>query len=114
MRVLAAVKLAALGLDRFLDLRIGAYGDAHEIRADLVPLARASATAAHGADFGGDATVLIGDTPLDIEAARLSDARAVGVATGNFTMAELAAAGADAVLPDLADTARVLAALIPG
>ena len=114
MRVLASVKLAALGLDPYLDLRVGAYGDAHEIRADLVPLARASAAAAHGADFSGDATVLIGDTPLDIEAARVSGARAVGVATGSFSTAELAAAGADAVLLDLTSTQRVLAAIFPG
>jgi len=111
MRVTAAAKLAALGLDRYLDLAVGGYGDDHEIRADLVPLARASAAAAHGADFAGEATVLIGDTPLDIEAARLSGARSVGVATGGFSQAELAAAGAGAVLPDLADTGRVVAAL---
>ncbi len=113
MQATAVVKLAALGLDRNLDLRVGAYGDAHEIRADLVPLARARAAAAYGADFAGQATVLIGDTPLDIEAARLSGARSVGVATGGFSAAELAAAGAGAVLPDLADTARVLAAIVP-
>ena len=70
LRAIARVKLAALGLDRFLDLQVGAYGDDHEVRADLVPLARASAAAAYRADFGGDATVLIGDTPLDVEAAR--------------------------------------------
>jgi phosphoglycolate phosphatase len=111
MRATAAAKLAAFGLDRYLDLSIGAYGDEHEIRADLVPLARASAAAAHGADFAGRATVLIGDTPLDVEAARLSGARAVGVASGGFSAAELAAAGADAVLPGLADTGRVVAAI---
>ena len=55
--------------------------------------------------------MLIGDTPLDIEAARLTGARSVGVASGGFSLAELAAAGADAVLPGLADTARVLAAI---
>jgi phosphoglycolate phosphatase len=114
MRATGAAKLAALDLDRYLDLGVGAYGDAHEIRADLVPLARSRAAAAYGGDFAGRATVLIGDTPLDIEAARLSGARSVGVATGGFTAAELSAAGADAVLPDLADTARVLAAIVPG
>ena len=114
LRAIARVKLAALGLDRFLDLRVGAYGDDHEIRADLVPLARASAAAAYRADFSGDATVLIGDTPLDVEAARLTGARSVGVASGGFTAAELAAAGADVVLPDLADTPAVLAAVLPG
>jgi uncharacterized protein YbjT (DUF2867 family) len=35
----------------------------------------------------------------------------VAVATGGSTVAELAAAGADCVLPDLTDTAAVLAAL---
>ncbi|HEX9354523.1 MAG TPA: HAD hydrolase-like protein [Streptosporangiaceae bacterium] len=113
MRVLAQVKLGALGLDRDLDLRIGAYGDAHEIRADLVPLARANATAAYGADFSGPATVLVGDTPLDVEAARVAGARAVAVATGEFSVAELAAAAPDAVLPDLTETARVVAAILP-
>ena len=111
MQATAAAKLAALDLDRFLDLRVGAYGDAHEIRADLVPLARARAAAAYGGDFAGRATVLIGDTPLDIEAAQLAGARSIAVATGGFSTAELAAAGADAVLPDLTDTARVLAAI---
>jgi len=114
MEVTAAAKLAALDLDPYLDLRVGAYGDEHEIRADLVPLARARAAAAYGGDFAGRATVLIGDTPLDIEAAQLSGARSVGVATGGFSAAELAGAGADAVLPDLADTARVLAAITDG
>ena len=114
MEVTGAAKLTALDLDRYLDLGVGAYGDDHEIRADLVPLARARAAAAYGGDFAGRATVLIGDTPLDIEAAQLSGARSVGVATGGFSAAELAAAGADAVLPDLADTARVLAAIGSG
>jgi phosphoglycolate phosphatase len=114
MRAMAGVKLAALGLDRYLDLRVGAFGDAHEARADLVPLARARTAAAYRADFGGDATVLIGDTPLDVEAARRSGARAVAVASGSFSRAALTDAGADVVLPDLTDTAAVLAALIPG
>ena len=111
MQATAVAKLAALDLDRFLDLRVGAYGDAHEVRAGLVPLARARAAAAYGGDFAGRATVLIGDTPLDIEAAQLAGARSIAVATGGFSAAELAAAGADTVLPDLADTARVLAAI---
>jgi phosphoglycolate phosphatase len=36
----------------------------------------------------------------------------VGVATGSYTAAELAAAGAHVVLPDLADAGRVRAAVI--
>jgi phosphoglycolate phosphatase len=111
IRPLAAVKLAAAGLGEHLDLDVGAYGDVHEVRAELVPVARQAARAAYGADFGSRSTVLIGDTPLDVAAALDTGARAVGVATGSFPAADLAAAGAHAVLPDLTDTSLVLAAV---
>ncbi|MGE5136236.1 MAG: HAD family hydrolase [Gemmatimonadota bacterium] len=109
---IAEAKLTAFGLAAYLDLAIGAYGDHHESRAELVHLARRRAAAAYGRDFQGQGTVLIGDTPLDVAAALATGARAVGVATGSATAAELAAAGAHAVLPDLTDTAAVLAALL--
>jgi phosphoglycolate phosphatase len=112
IRPLAAVKLAAAGLGEHLDLDVGAYGDAHEVRAELVAVARQAARSAYGADFTGPSTVLIGDTPLDMAAALATGARAVGVATGSFTAADLAAAGAHAVLPDLTDASLVVAAVI--
>jgi phosphoglycolate phosphatase len=111
LRPLAEVKLGALGLDEYLDLDVGAYGDVHEIRAELVRVARDKAGAAYRAHFSGRATVLIGDTPFDVEAARATGARAVAVATGATAAAQLAAAGAHAVLPDLTDTTAVLAAI---
>jgi phosphoglycolate phosphatase len=120
IRPLAEVKLGALGLGAPLNLAIGAYGEMDEVRAGLVQVARERAAAAAGsdapgsggADFGGEATVLVGDTPLDVAAALATGARAVGVATGNFTEQELIMAGAHAVLPDLSDTARVRAAVL--
>lgn len=112
IRPLAEVKLGALPLAGHLDLDAGAYGDAHEVRAELVPVARRNAELAYGGDFGGQATVLVGDTPFDVGAALATGARAVGVATGGFSVAELAASGAHAVLPDLADIDRVLAAIL--
>ena len=66
VRPLAEVKLAPLGLTEHLDLDVGAYGDEHEVRAELVHLARQRAALAYGDDFGGEATVIVGDTPLDI------------------------------------------------
>jgi phosphoglycolate phosphatase len=111
IRPLAALKLTAAGLGEFLDLDAGAYGDVHEERAELVPVARRAARAAYGTDFGGWSTVLIGDTPLDVAAALATGARVVGVSTGSFTAADLDAAGAHAVLPDLTDAALVLAAV---
>jgi phosphoglycolate phosphatase-like HAD superfamily hydrolase len=112
IRPLAEVKLGPLGLTKHLDLEAGAYGGTHEVRAELVHEARRNAARAYRADFGGDATVIVGDTPLDVEAALATGARAVGVATGRFTVSELAAAGAHAVLPDLADTDVVVAAIL--
>jgi phosphoglycolate phosphatase len=118
IRPLAEVKLGALGLGDPLDLAIGAYGDMDEVRSGLVSVARTAAAAAAAAsgsgaaDFGGEATVLVGDTPLDVAAALATGARAVGVATGDFSEQDLAAAGAHAVLPDLSDTARVRAAIL--
>lgn len=114
IRALADAKLGALGLAPLLDMDVGAYGDSHEVRAELVHLARRAAGQAYRRDFGGAATVLIGDTPLDVQAALATGARAVAVATGSFTAAELAAAGADAVLPGLSGTADVLAAVFGG
>lgn len=111
---LARVKVQALGLTEYLDLDAGAYGDVSAVRADLVPVARRNATSRYGADFSGRATVIVGDTPHDIEAASSAGARGVGVATGRFSAAELADAGADVVLPDLTDTERVVAALLDG
>jgi phosphoglycolate phosphatase len=112
IRELAEVKLGELGLTRYLDLTVGAYGNVSAVRADLVQVARSSAAARYGTDFGAAATVLIGDTPSDVEAALSTGARAVAVASGSFSPAELTAAGAHAVLPDLRDTGRVLAAIL--
>jgi phosphoglycolate phosphatase-like HAD superfamily hydrolase len=112
IRRLAEVKLGALGLTEHLDLDVGTYGDAHEVRSELVGPARRRAALAYGGDFSGEATVLVGDTPLDVEAALVTGARAVAVATGYFSVAELTAAGAHVVLPDLTDTERVLTAVL--
>jgi phosphoglycolate phosphatase len=111
IRPLAELKLGLAGLGKHLDLDVGAYGDVHEVRAELVPVARQAAATAYGLDFDGASTVLVGDTPLDVAAALATGARAVGVATGTFSASDLAAAGAHVVLPDLTDTALLLAAV---
>ena len=74
-------------------------------------LARGNAAHQYGGDFDGEATVIVGDTPLDVAAALATGARAVGVATGGFSGPELAASGAHAVLPDLSAIDQVLAAI---
>lgn len=58
---------------------------------------------------------VVGDTPHDVKAARVNGQRSLGVATGRYSEQDLRAAGAEAVLQDLADTDRVLSILLsPG
>ena len=108
----AMLKLQPFGLARWIEFGCGAYGSDHRMRGELVAIARARAERAHGEPIEPGDVVLIGDTPLDVAAAHQGGARAVGVATGPYDEAELAAAGADAVLPDLADTPCVVEAVL--
>ncbi|MFF5228474.1 HAD family hydrolase [Dactylosporangium sp. NPDC000521] len=107
LRRIAEVKLGPFGLVEHLDLDAGAYGWSHTVRANLVGIARAAARHRYERSFDGRRTVLVGDTPLDVEAALATGAGVVAVATGRYTVEELAAAGAHAVLPDLSDTRGV-------
>jgi phosphoglycolate phosphatase len=59
------------------------------------------------------ATVYVGDTPHDMEAARLADATAVAVATGPYSAEELRTAGADVVLSSLVEFAAWWERLLP-
>jgi phosphoglycolate phosphatase len=109
---LAKAKLTALDLTEHIDLTIGAYGDVSAVRSDLVPVARRKAAARHGHEYTGRDTILVGDTPDDIGAALATGASAVAVASGSFSARRLADAGAHVVLPDLADTGAVVAAIL--
>ncbi len=95
-------KVAAFGLDHFLDTALGGYGDDHPVRSELVLRARERAEAVHGR-FADDEVLVIGDTVLDVGAALAAGVVAVGVATGAATTRELSDAGAHHVLVDLAD-----------
>lgn len=107
----AEIKLRAFELDRYLDFDIGAYGTDDDTRANLVGVARQRAEKVHSHRFDNGQTVLIGDTPNDVSAARKSGARIVAVASGKDTADDLTAAGADTVLEDLTDTRAVLTAI---
>jgi phosphoglycolate phosphatase len=105
----AVVKVSAFGLEPWLDFEVGAYGsDPHVERSDLVAVARERAATKYGEPTGA---VLVGDTPLDVRAAREAGARAVAVATGFADPEELRASGPDAYLEDLSDTAAAVAAI---
>lgn len=106
----ARLKLRSVGLeDRF---RLGAYGSDAERRDALPAVAVARARELTGVEFRGRDVVVIGDTPSDVTCGRSLGVLAVAVATGSHTADDLAAAGADVVVPDLSDTSRILDILI--
>ncbi|WP_406723436.1 haloacid dehalogenase-like hydrolase [Streptomyces sp. GD-15H] len=107
IRPVAEIKLSVFGLDRHIVWDIGAYGEDHDVRAELVRLSlqRASTAAA--------AAVLIGDTPADVEGAHTNGVRVIAVASGRSDETALRDAGAETVLSDLHDT-ELLVKLIRG
>lgn len=108
----AALKLAAFGLAEHVDFALGAYGSDDRSRPKLVPIARERARARLGREIAPGDVVMIGDTPLDVAAARAGGARAIAVATGPYGVDDLAGSGADVVLPDLSDTVAVVDAVV--
>jgi phosphoglycolate phosphatase len=111
-RPTAMLKLRAFSLDGFVDFDIGGYGSEAYPKGTLLRVARQRASQAHGVTFGEDVTVYVADSPRDVDAARIGGARSLAVASGRASAAELREAGADAVLPDLADTAAFIAQVI--
>lgn len=108
-RSVGHAKLHAAGLDYLL--AIGAFGDSATDRGHLVQAAIEDAERVTGVRHLPSETVLIGDTPNDISAARLGGARVVAVATGRFDTDALSHHAPDALLPDLSDTATVIQAV---
>jgi phosphoglycolate phosphatase-like HAD superfamily hydrolase len=96
----ARVKLETAGIsfDQFV---CGAYSEDGELREALPPAARQRFAEL----FNGEprTTILIGDTPRDVQAAHATGCEFIGVATGPYSVETLEAAGARVVLRDLRD-----------
>ncbi|MFF4934290.1 HAD family hydrolase [Streptomyces griseofuscus] len=105
VRAAAEVKLAVFGLDAYLDLDQGAYGEDGDGRPELLRAALGRA------GVGPESAVFLGDTPADVAGGREAGVYTVAVATGRTPAAVLRDAGADAALDGLSDTSRVLASL---
>ena len=104
----AAEKLTAFGLAGYFDLDIGGYGADPYPRGSQLLRSVTAAQEKYRAPVA--ATVYIADSNRDVEAARIAGVHCVAVASGRSTVAELRAAGPDAVLTDLTDTAQVVGA----
>jgi phosphoglycolate phosphatase len=106
----ATLKLRSAGLDpgRF---RVGAYGSDSPNRSELPPIAAHRAEPYFGRIPTGAEVIIIGDTPADIACGECIGARAIAVATGGYSVTDLASCGPHAVFEDLSDTGRVIDAI---
>src|SRR5262249_9895154 len=95
----ARIKLARGGLNRYFGF--GGFGSDSPDRVGLTACAIARAKAIDGNGLAPQNCLVVGDTPLDIAAARGAGAVAVGVASGHYGADELRAAGADHVVGSL-------------
>ena len=107
----ARAKLDAAGInpDRFA---VGAYGSDHETRSELPAVAQRRARETLGLDIAGSDVVVIGDTPADLSCGRGIGARAIGVATGHYSVEELASHQPAAVFSDLSCTSDVVRVIL--
>ena len=91
----AHLKLASAGLDGYFSF--GGYGDDEADRSRILRTALAAAGSAPAR------AVLVGDTPLDIEAGLAVGIPVLGVAAGRWDVESLLAAGATHAAPDFSD-----------
>jgi phosphoglycolate phosphatase len=108
----AAAKLSPFELDKWVDLEVGGFGSDNSVRSRLVDASREKVANKYGITFDRSSTILIGDTLLDIKAAHDGGAKVIAVATGAYTIDQLAKAGADVTLESLADLDRFMDALV--
>jgi phosphoglycolate phosphatase-like HAD superfamily hydrolase len=107
---IARRKLGLRGLAGFFPDGQGGFGSDAELRPELVPIAR---TRAGDPDrpHPREHTVLIGDTPRDVEAANADGVRCVAVTGARFSAADLRSAGAAATVAAIPEVEAALAAL---
>ncbi|MDX9713934.1 MAG: HAD hydrolase-like protein [Dissulfurispiraceae bacterium] len=105
----ARIKLNAFKLNSYF--RTGAYGSDHEERNNLLPFALERFKKIADLNISFKDCVIIGDTPRDVECAKLHGAHCIGVATGPYEFSDLVSAGADHVFETLEDTESLLSAV---
>ncbi|HHE08174.1 MAG TPA: hydrolase, partial [Chlorobaculum parvum] len=103
-------KLKLPDLDRYFPF--GAFADDAIDRNELPRIALERARRMTGTNYSPARIVIIGDTEHDIRCARTIDARSIAVATGNFTMEELARHNPDALFRNFAKTNEVLTEIV--
>jgi phosphoglycolate phosphatase len=97
----AHIKLHRAQLNRFFSF--GGYGSDSTDRGELTKIALKRATFVYGEPVSAAQAIAVGDTPHDVEGAHAAGIACVGVASHNFTVAQLRAAGADYAIASLTE-----------
>lgn len=101
------LKFEAAGIDPD-QFPIAAWGIDGPTRRDLPPVAMRHYHEVRQRPIAGEQVIIIGDTPYDVDCAKHHGLRAIGVATGAYSVVELQSAGADLAVQSLAETDRLL------
>ncbi len=102
----AHTKLARADLNRYF--AFGGYGSDADERVDVCRKALERARLAAGGSLDVAGSIALGDTPRDVEAAHGAGIRAIAVATGEYRVDELSAAGADDAIETLESAGPLL------
>jgi phosphoglycolate phosphatase len=97
----AHIKLSRVGFNRYFPF--GGYGSDSADRIELTKKALERGEMLLGHPIDPRRTLVVGDTPKDLDAAHGAGCVAVGVATGHYSREQLEEAGADVVLDTLRD-----------
>ena len=100
-------KLRSANINPLL-FRVGVYGSDAANRVDFLPIAWQRARHVLNMSAIESDTVVIGDTPADIECATANGAVAIGVATGSYSIDSLARYNPNHVIADFSDTEHTL------
>lgn len=106
----AELKLSFLGIWNYFEF--GAFADDSHIRDELGPFALARAKEKLGIEFPPERVFIIGDTPHDVACGKAIGAKTIAVATGAFSVEELAALNPTHTFKDLSDTEALLKAVL--
>lgn len=106
----ARAKLGRVGID-FSRFAVGAFGSDHAVRPELPAIAQQRCREVLDLHVPGEHVIVIGDTPADLTCGQGIGARAVGVATGRYSVEQLLAYEPHAVFTDLSDTGGVVEAI---
>lgn len=93
---------------------VGGYGSDHEVRDHLPGIAMERARQRWDVDFSRDRVWVVGDTPLDVQCGLHHGVKTLAVATGNYSVEELEATGAHAVVPHFQDLTQTTEILLGG